>query len=73
MFLVKMFSDKNGNPSSKRMTGFVALALIVLFAIRSAWGVQVDYEIWYSLIALAGFQSSLTLLEKREVKRDGTK
>ena len=54
------------NPSSKRITGFVALALIVLFSIKSlSPGVEIDKEIFYSLIALAGFQSGMTLLEPK--------
>lgn len=65
-FIRGIFTDKNGNPSSKRLTGFVALGLIVLFSIKGAVGQTVNMEMYYILVGLAGYQGVLTSIERKD-------
>jgi hypothetical protein len=64
-FIGKFFTDKSGNPSSKRLTGFTALGLVVVFALKSLSGVDINMEMFYILVSLIGYTGTLSVIEKK--------
>lgn len=67
-YIAAIFKDRYGNPSSKRVTGFIALALFVVFTIKSLTGCEINLNVFYTLAALAACQNALTLAEKPKNK-----
>lgn len=46
----KVFFDGNGNPSSKRLTGFCLLFLVVVFGMKGANNYPVNMEMFWGVL-----------------------
>lgn len=62
-FFINLLSD-SPKVSSKRFTLITALILIVSMVIAHICKVQIDSNIFYATVALAGLASGLTVTEK---------
>ena len=64
-FWYKLFTDRGGNPSNKRMTGFVATIMFVyLVLIDTLWDHVISPETWGAVVGLIGWSIGASLLEK---------
>ena len=60
-----LMKDVNGDPSSKRLSGFVALGLIVILVFADLFGVDVNINIFYTLAGIVTGASITTLFERK--------
>ena len=70
MFFLDVLKDQNGNPSSKRMSGFVALLLLIMFAIKQCWfplivdsKIIFNSEVFFAIVGIVCFSIGMSAAE----------
>ena len=61
-FLLKIISDRNGNPSSKRITGFAITFLFVYMVLKSI-NFEIDKEIFWGIFSAMLAVNGIVLAE----------
>lgn len=70
-FFEKVFTDRMGNPSSKRMTGFIALLLFVyLILFGTMTGEKIPLEMWTTVTSIVLWVVGVSATEKNKNKSD---
>ena len=66
---IKFLTDSKDNPSSKRLTGFVALILWSYMIIMSTqFGKKLDMEVWYAVNGIIFWVIGMTTIESKSKK-----